>query len=340
MHPHENAAIAVRNLIAAAQRPSAVSASQVIETMAEHGAESPVRLQAELGGVYESYLRACLADQILTDEEAGEMSHLRAILSLSDNTLEQIHTRVGKEFYGAAVDGVMRDGVATDLEHRFLNELREKLQLAPAIAKAIYTKKFEALYRARLDTSLSDQMLSPEEDRELSALAHSLGVNVSHSDAGQLDRFRLLWKIQNEGLPQIAAPINLQRGEVCHLSTSGALMEIVKRTERIGYSGPAVSFRIMKGVYWRAASFKPHVMTKTAMVKTDAGPLCITSKRLVFVGTVKSLSIRLASILSTEPYSDGISISRGTQKPTMFAEIEDGQLFHHVLTAAMIQAGE
>lgn len=79
-------------------------------------------------------------------------------------------------------------------------------------------------------------------------------------------------------------------------------------TRRVGAStGP--SFRVAKGVYWRASAFSSRPIRESFVEVDDQGMLVVTNKRVIFVGHSENMALPIARILSTEPYSDGLMLN-------------------------------
>jgi len=101
-------------------------------------------------------------------------------------------------------------------------------------------------------------------------------------------------------------PIILKKNEApCLMLPNIQLHE--DRMVRQRYGG---AVRLMKGVYVGTSRGESHPERR----HVDTGDLILTDKRLVFVGSRKSADIDLRKILSIEPYSDGIALSRSNKK--------------------------
>ncbi len=92
----------------------------------------------------------------------------------------------------------------------------------------------------------------------------------------------------------------------------------VKR-EYVGRSR-GMSFRIMKGVYYRTGGFKGHPIESTYMHKVGVGSVCMTDKHIYFSSPEKSVKIPYSKIISLDPYSDGIGLQKdgASSKPIIF----------------------
>jgi hypothetical protein len=150
-----------------------------------------------------------------------------------------------------------------------------------------------------------------------------------------LDRFRLLWRIENGELPQLTPPIRLQRSEHCHATIPAVHDELRTRTRAIRYAGPAVRVRIVKGVYYRAGSAAIDRVTDEVMHEIDRGTLYATSKRLILDGSRKTTSIPYSKINNVTRYDDGIVVEKDNGKDQVFRCDGDVEVFAATLTGAM-----
>ncbi len=82
-----------------------------------------------------------------------------------------------------------------------------------------------------------------------------------------------------------------------------------------------MSFRVMKGVYYRTGGFKGHPVETTIMQRIGTGSVCLTDKNLYFASPEKSLKIPYSKVLSIESYSNGIGLQKdGASDKPMFLE--------------------
>ena len=84
-----------------------------------------------------------------------------------------------------------------------------------------------------------------------------------------------------------------------------------------GYGGP--SFRLAKGVSFRVGGISARSESHEELRKIDRGTLVLTSRRLVFIGSKRTVNIDLRKVIAIEPYNDGIgSESENKQKTEYF----------------------
>jgi hypothetical protein len=154
----------------------------------------------------------------------------------------------------------------------------------------------------------------------LDALAKNFQISVDANSANHelLARFRWFWLMENGTFPEVAAPIALQKKEVCHFSSSTTLYEMRTETVRVNYGGPSARIRIMKGVYYRVGSTQAQRVTRDVLREIDSGTLYVTNKRIIFDGGRKNSTIRLSNVFAITPYSDAIEIEKVSGRNPVF----------------------
>lgn len=110
-------------------------------------------------------------------------------------------------------------------------------------------------------------------------------------------------------------PILLEKAEqIIWVFKSTKYYETRTKTQYAGVSH-GVSFRVMKGVYYRVGAHKgERVQTKHTEL-ADAGLFVITNKNIHFKGAEKSIRIPIKKLLSVDLHSDGITIFKDSANP-------------------------
>ena len=119
------------------------------------------------------------------------------------------------------------------------------------------------------------------------------------------------------------SPVILKRNETLTLALDNiSLLE--PRSVRTGtYGGP--SFRVAKGISIRMGGFKAE--SHEELKNIDSGMFVITNKKIVLMGTKRTVNIDLRKIISIEPFADGVSIgTEGRQKTQYFSGINNHSL--------------
>jgi hypothetical protein len=126
--------------------------------------------------------------------------------------------------------------------------------------------------------------------------------------------------------------LNLQKNEkIIWAFPNTEYLEDKTRRHYVGRSS-GVSVRIAKGVYYRTSTFKGHPVEYTERVSLGRGLLVLTTKHLFFHGPAKSFRIAYPKIVSFEPYSNGIGITKDGANAKMQTFINgDGWFTYNVL---------
>ena len=188
---------------------------------------------------------------------------------------------------------------------------------------------------------LDDGILSESEEAQLTGFAHQAGVLEQvrhHASYQQVVKAAVLRDVaqgQIKSRVSIAGgvSINLQKGETLLWAFRDTeYLEDRERREFVG-SSQGVSFRVMKGVYYRVGSFKGRPITRQERVSLGTGTLYVTDKNLYFAGSQKTMRVPYSKIVAFEQFTDGIGIMRdaATAKPQIFVT-KDGWFTCNLVT--------
>ncbi|HEX8618203.1 MAG TPA: hypothetical protein VF911_11510 [Thermoanaerobaculia bacterium] len=332
----ENGYVALENLLAT-RAWSDIHEGDVAAALQAHGVRSLARVRAK--ELYARALASFAADDVVTDAEADGLQRLRNLLGIRDVDAEEVEREVVHPRYERRVAEVLSDDYLSEAEKARLTILRKGLRVDERKALAIFERRAEALLTRRWQEAVDDRRLSDDERGALDAMARNFGIRVDVDAAtkAQLDRFQWFWLAERGTFPQIAAPINLQRDEVCHFSSHADLHEMRTETQRTYSSGTSVRIKIMKGVYYRVGSTQTHRVTRDVLRHIDSGTLYITNKRVIFDGSKKNNAIRLANVLSVIPYSDGIELEKTSGRNPIFT-VGDAEWLTILLTSRLAHA--
>jgi hypothetical protein len=206
--------------------------------------------------------------------------------------------------------------------------------------RRIQAEHVAPLYQAAFDRAASDRQLSPKEETDLKELAANLGITPRYDYPTEqlLDKFRLLWRIQNDTIPTVDSSIMLQRGEVCHYSAQADWHELRTRTVRSGYSGTLTSIRIAKGLSYRIGNYTPNCVTEDVLMMIDSGTVYVTNKRVIFDGGKKNTAIRHSAIIGITPYANGVGIEKATGKSPVLVLHGDAEIAATILCEAIARS--
>lgn len=114
------------------------------------------------------------------------------------------------------------------------------------------------------------------------------------------------------------SPMIMKKGETTTLVMNNVtFMESRAVRQTIGgYGGP--SFRVAKGVSFRLGGVSARSVSHDELKKIDQGALVLTSKRLTFLGSMRTINIDLRKIVGIEPFKDGIGSQRENKQKTEY----------------------
>jgi hypothetical protein len=229
--------------------------------------------------IYATVLGQFAQDLELTDIEVNDLRRLRDLFGLKDLDILSAERSVLNPIYRGELKSALADERITPEEKMRLDQLVTKLRLPPSVTEAIRKEEIGPLFQRAFDRATEDRRLSPDEEAQLAQIAEDLGTKVTHDDQTTtlLDRYRLLWRIENGELPDIPVEIRLQRGERAHFTVPASHHEFRTVTTAIGYAGPTARIRIAKGIYWRMGKLGLQRSTKEVLKQLDAGTLYVTA---------------------------------------------------------------
>ncbi len=193
-----------------------------------------------------------------------------------------------------------------------------------------------------VDAALDNGLIDESEENRLAGYLNTLSIDREEVDAdghfGRMVKGALLNDLHAGRLPNRLniidrLPINLQAGEhIVWVWRNTRYLEDRVRRDRVGGS-QGVSIRIMSGVYYRVGGFKSRPVDVAERIHVDTGMLIATDRNLYFAGPVKSTRIPYAKIVTFDPYSDGIGLTRDalTAKPQIFVT-DDGWFTYNLVT--------
>lgn len=330
---------AIINRLAASSITS-IGAADISTDLHQYGVRVK-EVREVLLAVWREAVEHFLLDDLISGEEAAYLAELRRALALSDRELraveeQLVHVRLKRE-----ADEAVSDGYLSSKELERLNQLAGSLRLPDATAQRILDSARKDIVTATVAAATADSRLSPDELADMHAIARGLSISLSFNEATKetFDRMSLLWRIENGELPTVPVSLNLQRNELCHAVSSASWQETRTRTERINYGGPVASIRICKGLRYRVGSVQVQRITREELTHVDDGTLYVTNKRLIFDGLKRNTTIRLSSVLSFTPYSDGVVIEKTSGRPIQFVlGNSDVEVFLAILASALAQS--
>lgn len=244
----------------------------------------------------------------------------------------QARRRNARALYQRRLEDALSDGTLTPDE---VAEL-EGLKLAKDLSQAEVRMAARAIYRGALRQVLADDHLGEDEDLALHELQAQLGLTDEElaRDHLQLSRLRLMAQVEAGTLPDIEPPIPLVPHEHCHWVVQASF------AERIGSRGRPYDH--LRGIRLPLAGSEPfHVdgarvalRPNESVLPIDIGILVVTSRRLVFQGAKRTVSIPHARVETLILYEDGFLVQEIGGGSRGFLLVDDADLTVAVLRQA------
>lgn len=294
-------------------------------------------IERDLISLLESYIRDFFKPN-LTKEQYRKVNKdlvdLRAVLGLRNDVGEEAREHFCVEYFRDFVTGILSDGVYNDEKKQSIEEFQNAIKINPYRAEAIVDQIRRAVVQAYFNSLISDRRISPEEMQKLDSLSKSLAVSVGFDQTarGLIDRFSLLWRIENNEIPIIVNPgIILQRQEECYYIVQVGWYETRKQTSGVNYGGLTYRKRIAGGLYFRAGSLGIKPISQDILTKIDQGSVYLTNKRMIFTGAKGNKTIAFNSIIDIQPFANGVLIERSTGKSPFLEFEDDVEIFSTIL---------
>lgn len=220
-----------------------------------------------------------------------------------------------------------------DLNNLNFNELKS-LSKESFVSDSEYKDLISNTYSNVLDQYLDDGILSKEEEHKLEKFMEkselSQDVFDKNDSLSKTIRASILRdllngnEITNRLKVNGNLPFKFQKSE--NLIWLFQNVELFEQRIKTTYEGGShgVSLRIAKGVYYRTNSFKGHPVKTTKIVPIATGIVALTEKHIYFSSSIKNFRINYEKIITIDPYSDGIGITKDgvTAKPQVFKNVD------------------
>jgi len=249
------------------------------------------------------------------------------LTSISDSTgvgkaglQNLVHSSIIENINQRAIDGIAAGSFPTQAVY----EQAIRFGLSPKEAKGAIESAISDHFTKLVVEILEDGQVDPSEDRRLDQFQEMIGQSIISPKTDELiEAGRRLYRACSAPLEPVDAPVLLKSGEFCVYVVSAEALEDRSRTVRVGYHGPALRIPLGHGLSYRIGSVQAVRQTEKYQHSFGVGALCMTNKRFLWIGTEKSISIPLSNIVRYDPYTDGITVFKGTGKPLMFRWCED-----------------
>jgi LPXTG-motif cell wall-anchored protein len=234
--------------------------------------------------------------------------------------------------YQQVLAEALADGTLSAEERAELDRLRREKDLTASEVRFAAL----AIYRSALRDAARDARLTPEEDEALHRLQRELGLSEAdlRADLTQVSRLRMLARAAEGHFPEVKSPVPLVPGEVCHW--------VVQCTLADRLAVPTAPARAVRGVTCSVLDdtpFSPAPETDLLrpaddILPTDLGMLVITSRRTVFQGARRTLSVPHARVEAVTCYRDGMRIDESRPSAQKYLLVDDAEVTAAILLHA------
>ena len=149
----------VEQLLAQAERVGDVTPERVSQVAAAHGVDLGTQLRKPRRMLYRRFLKHCLTDNALSEQENADLAHLRSILKLQNEDAVQVHDAVARFVYGKAIEQVLEDQRLDRKEEAFLKRLRDDLQIDEPLAQEMLAEGAQRARQRYLAKAVSHNVL-------------------------------------------------------------------------------------------------------------------------------------------------------------------------------------
>ncbi|MEY3850091.1 MAG: hypothetical protein RJA38_532 [Bacteroidota bacterium] len=298
-----------------------VERSHVIEICQQYKIKDwKTEFQTELRNCFLLAIGNFLLDLNIDESEVSQLNRLVELCCITNEEKMAIYQKAGASAYDELFVSFVNDEILTDSEKEILLKLKTTLSLSEESIQKLINARVHEIAERSMNEILVDKQIGPGELEAFIAKCSNLGVNYTFNEESQkvLDDYKDNWRLENEPLKEIEVSINLQKGEVCYYITNVTWHEIRTITQAYSYGGPAIRFKIVKGIYFRGGRTAVRRITSDQLTELDAGKLYVTNKRLIFDGLVRNTTIPYKSVLAIEPFEDGIRVEKEKGKSPVF----------------------
>ncbi len=211
---------------------------------------------------------------------------------------------------------------------------------APNELQQLHVQAFRQVAAA----AVADDILTPEEDAHLGLLMSTLGVTWDQVRAvdPQLPDHALIASVNGGRLPEVTLPHILpKKGEVVHLECPASLMkEVTIRQYQSGYSGFSIPIG-KSGIRYKVGGSRGHsVEVGTKLNVADTGILSVTNKRVVYLGSRKTVDMPYSKLVNLSVYHDGLEFHLSNRVNAPIFQVPSGSEVVAAIVNAAAQRAE
>jgi len=240
--------------------------------------------------------------------------------------------RNARRLYRSALERALADGSLSPEEIEELDRIREDRDIGPEEVRMVG----RSIYRRALAAALSDSRLSPEEDESLARLQSQLGLSERDlgDDIETLARLRLLARVESGELPTVDTPVALVPHETCHWVVQAALAERIGQQRRGPIEIAGITQRVVGQTPFDAAGRREALRPNEEILPVDLGMFVVTSRRAIFQGARRNVTVPHARLDTITLYEDGLRLSESDDNVRGYILVDDAE----VTSAILLQA--
>jgi hypothetical protein len=257
---------------------------------------------------------------------------LTAFLAVAGSLWYSHRRRAARRLYRRTLEHALADGTLSQDEIAELARIRAERDITPAEVRMVA----RAIYRGALRSALADDRLTPEEDEALARLQAQLGLKERDlgDDVEALARLRLLARVGHSDLPSVDSPIALVPHEICHWVVQATLAERIALHRRTNVELKGVAQGVNNQKPFDAAGEREELRPNEDSLPVDLGMFVVTSRRAIFQGARRNVSIPHARIESVVLFADALRLDEAGDNARAYILLEDAE----VTAAILLQA--
>jgi hypothetical protein len=234
--------------------------------------------------------------------------------------------------YQQLLQKALDDGVLTPEELAELEAVRREGALTPEEVRMAAL----AIYRGALREAAEDARLTEEEEATLNRLQEQLELSEQDlgSDFNRLSRLRMLARIAEGNLPDVPSPVQLVPEERCHWVVQCTLADRISMPQTVRRELTGLAFTVLGAEPFAAMGPRDAMRPAEDVLPNDLGALIITSRRTIFQGAKRTISVPHARTENVKLYADGIRIEEIGQSARRYFLVEDPELTCAILLQA------
>jgi hypothetical protein len=226
----------------------------------------------------------------------------------------------------------LADGVLTPEEVEELDAVRRKGALTPDEVRMAAL----AIYRGALRDAAADARLTDDEATALERLQEQLGLSEQDlgADFNRLSRLRMLARVAEGNMPDVHSPVQLVPDERCHWVVQCTLADRISMPHTTRRELAGLQFQVLHPEPFAAAGDREALRPAEDVLPSDLGALIITSRRTIFQGARRTLSVPHARTESVKLFADGVRIEEIGQSAKRYFLVDDPELACAILLQA------